>query len=369
MFIEIPPTGSFGVGKSIHHIVDTTRSEKYAQSDNRELILYIYYPTQEKSTSSYAQDIMPILKEKLHKSLNVKGTDLNYLNSLKEHTILNASLSNVVEKFPILFFSPGLEDPVETYTTLLEEMASYGYVVIAINPTYAVDPTVFPDGKTIRMNSELANFWYATHRSFEDIVDEEHEYWLQDANFVINSIKNISPNDSYSFLRNRLDYDLMGAFGHSFGGSLVLQLCRDRKDIKACVNLDGIAFGPKNKRLEVFNKPSMIIAADKEVTDEELEKHNISRSQYDQLVVPRHPRLMYNALNSDSYFVTIKNSDHNSFSDLNILKYPMTKNGDPIGIINKTRVILLHFFNHYLKNNKFNSEIIRSLPGVIFESK
>lgn len=369
MPLVIPqPTGPFGIGKSIHHIIDTTRNEKHGPG-KRELLIYIYYPTDEKFISPYAHDILPILKENLQQAMNVTSDKLNYLDSSQEHSKLHASLSTRHEEFPLLFFSPGLGDPVETYTALLEEMASQGYIVIAINHTYGVDPSVFPNGKIIRMNSELARFWYATERSFEDIVDEEHEWWLQDSNFVINSIKNISENDSFAFLAGRINYNSMGFFGHSFGGSLALQICRDRKDIHACVDIDGIVFGPQSKRSKLVNVPCMFILADQEVTDEELKKHHIARERYDQLVIPRHPRLLYNELKQACYFVTVKESDHNSFSDLNLLKYPITKDGNPREVINATRMVLLQFFNHYLKKEPLKRELIQALPNIVFEKK
>ena len=369
MTLVIPqPTGSFGIGKSIHTIVDVSRNEKHGVG-KRELLIYIYYPTNKHSFSTYAPDIMPFLKESLQQSLEVNNERLNYLDSLKEHTAIHAPLLDEQNKFPVLFFCPGLGDPIETYTTLLEEMASQGYVVIAINHTYGVDPTVFPNGKIVRMNTELARFWYATQRSFEDIVDEEHEWWLQDANFVIDTFKNICPDDSYCFLMGQLDYDSMGFFGHSFGGSLALQICRDRTDIQACVDLDGIVFGPKSKRSEIVNVPCMFIMADKEVSDQELEKHNIARAKYDQLVVPRHPKLLYSLLKKDSYFVTVKNSDHNSFSDLNLLKHPITRDNNPEEIIATTRILLTQFFNHYLRNESFNTEFIKTLKNVVLERK
>ncbi len=369
MHLTIPSaTGPFGIGKSIHTLVDVNRAEKHG-SGKRELLVYIYYPADTKSASSYAADIMPILKENLQQALAVDMSKLEYLDVLQEHTTTNALLANAPHQFPVLFFCPGLGDPIETYTTLLEEMASQGYVVIAINHPYGVDPTVFPDGRVVRINQEVAQFWYATHRSFEDIVDEEHEWWLHDAHFVIDAFKAISSADSYHFLKDRLNYNAMGFFGHSFGGSLALQICRERTDIRACVDMDGIVFGPKSKRSEVVEVPCMFIMADKEVSDEELQKYNIARAKYDQLVVPRHPRLLYNRLKNNAYFATVKNSDHNSFSDLNLLKYPITGHGNPIDVIVATRILLDQFFNHYLKNEPFNTEIITRLKNVILESK
>lgn len=66
----------------------------------------------------------------------------------------------------------------------------------------------------MKASHKHAKFQVLGHSKFGT---KAHEWWLQDANFVINSIKNISTNDSYDFLASRIDYGSMGFFGHSFG--------------------------------------------------------------------------------------------------------------------------------------------------------
>lgn len=62
-------------------------------------------------------------------------------------------------------------------------------------------------------------------------------------------------------------------------------------------------------------------------------------------------------------------SDHNSLSDLNLLKYPIIHDNNPGEIIATTRILLTQFFNHYLKNESFSSELIKALKNVILENK
>lgn len=362
------PTGSYGVGKSIHHLIDAERDEKH-ESGKRELLLHVYYPSHVQGSSAYAPDIIPFIKEKLRYMLNIDEQALQYLDSFKEHTEMHAPLAGAQQKFPVLFFSPGMGDPVEINTALLEEMASHGYVVIAINHTYGVDPTVFPDGRVMRLDPELARFWFAEHRSFEDILDDEHDYWVQDAHFVINAMRSIQETDSYAFLKDRIDYNALVYVGHSLGGGVALQISRERSDMQACVDLDAIVFGQKEKRLQPLTVPCLFIIGGKVVGDELLAKNNISRSKYDQLVVPRHPRLLYEKLAVPAYYVTIENAHHNSFSDTDILKYPITHENDPVEVLQLIRSMMVQFLNHYLKNSAFDKERIASLPGVTFECK
>ncbi len=44
--------------------------------------------------------------------------------------------------FPVLIFEPGLGRLIPNYTTLAEDLASRGYVVVGLNPTYSASITV-----------------------------------------------------------------------------------------------------------------------------------------------------------------------------------------------------------------------------------
>lgn len=370
MLLQIPkPTGHFGVGKTICSMSDTSRQEKHGAQGNRELVVYIYYPTQVAHESPYAPDIAPILKANLAQSLNVPLEKMAYLDAYKEHTQINAPLDPADEKYPLLFFSPGLTDPVELYTSLLEEMASHGYVVCAINHTFGVDPTVFPDGRVARIAAELSGFWHGKNGSFEDIADGEHELRVQDAHFVIDRFKNIGSDDPYAFLQHRLEYDAMGMFGHSLGGSVALQICRERSDVKACADLDGVVFGSASKRYELFSAPTMFVMSGQQITDEELKKYHLSRDRYDNFVLNRIPHTLFEQLKNDAFYITVLDARHNSFSDLPLLKSPFESTDyEPVQIGKTTRACLVEFFDTYLRDERLNMELLGSLPNVMIET-
>ena len=47
------------------------------------------------------------------------------------------------------------------------------------------------------------------------------------------------PADAAGLMAGRLDLDLLGGFGHSFGGNAALQWCRNDRRCRAAANLDG----------------------------------------------------------------------------------------------------------------------------------
>lgn len=63
----------------------------------------------------------------------------------------------------------------------------------------------------------------------------------------------------------------------------------------------------------------------------------------------RHPSKAFN-LNKNSIYKTVTNSDHASFVDSRIIKSPLRKNiSDPFIVIEKTRALIVDFFDYYLK--------------------
>jgi predicted dienelactone hydrolase len=51
-------------------------------------------------------------------------------------------------RWPVVLFSPGNTVPRSIYTTFVEDLASHGFVVVAIDHPYSVAIVVLPDGRT-----------------------------------------------------------------------------------------------------------------------------------------------------------------------------------------------------------------------------
>jgi hypothetical protein len=65
----------------------------------------------------------------------------------------NARISKKSGQFPLLVFLPGLGMNIEVYTALLSDLASHGYVVLAINPTYEVFAATISKDKAVGFSS------------------------------------------------------------------------------------------------------------------------------------------------------------------------------------------------------------------------
>ncbi|EQC47352.1 alpha/beta hydrolase [Bacteriovorax sp. Seq25_V] len=141
---------------------------------------------------------------------------------MEKQSFLNATPLN--EKFPLIFFSPGLGISSLFYTALLEEVASHGYIVAAFSHP-------FMSGNVYLSDSQCAI-------PMIDLPTEREE-------LVVLLDKLISKNlGDFEFVRKKLaslfNYSKLFVMGHSGGGMSATMYCD--KPFTKCdgvVNLDG----------------------------------------------------------------------------------------------------------------------------------
>lgn len=339
--IQLPrPTGSYNVGTSTHFLKDTSRHHNDEKS--RPLLVRIYYPSMEtqKKYPPYLSDTMHLYKEKIVHNYNVSPEDLKYLDGIRDWAMPDAPIDAENSPFPVLFFSPGFFMAAQLYSSLIEEMASHGYVVVAINHTDACWPVMFPDGSNPVILPELANIFSNKERSCLQTFDMTQETWIKDVEFVLSWLRN-QP------LTKSLDLSAMGIFGHSFGGSTAIEAARQYEAFRAVVNLDGSLFGPNWDK--PFETPSLFVVAEKQLTHEEVLNAGLTIEQFDSLQA-RCSKKVFDQLKDNSFYVTVKNADHATFVDSKLIKSPLHKNElNPLRGIEITRTLLVDFFDHYLK--------------------
>jgi hypothetical protein len=342
--IQLPrPTGPYNVGMSTHFLKDISRHHN--DEKGRPLLVHIYYPSVEtkKEYPPYLADTMHLYKEKIVHTYNVSPEDLEYLDGIRDWSMPDAPIDAENSPFPVLFFSPGFLMAAQLYSSLIEEMASHGYVVVAMNHTDACWPVMFPDGSSPVILLELANVFSNKERSCMQTFDMTQETWIKDVEFVLAWLRN-QP------LTKFLDLSSMGIFGHSFGGSTAIEATRQDKAFRAVVNLDGFLFGPNWDK--PFETPSLFVVAEQQLTHEEALKSGLTIEQCDSLLA-RGSKNVFDQLKDNSFYVTVKNVDHATFVDSKLIKSPLLKKElNPLRGIEITRTLLVDFFDHYLKNKK-----------------
>jgi hypothetical protein len=144
-------------------------------------------------------------------------------------------------------FSPGNVTNACFYSALLEELASHGYVVIAMDHPFDVAAVLLRDGRTVGFAGER---WPPLVPSAPGTGDDAHarfyrqrvEERARDAAFVLNQLEAMN-GEAGGRLGSRLDLTRVGIFGHSVGGVAAAHACQLDRRFKACLNMDGLTAG------------------------------------------------------------------------------------------------------------------------------
>lgn len=348
------PSGPYAIGTTRYNLLDTTRIDPYSSDpahSYRELIMQVWYPADTNNAISHCvkhNDYISAHSYSYIKQMIQQGKQLPGFieHSIRTNAYPNISVSTQQKHYPVALFSHGFGNPIYLYTSFLEELASHGFIVAAVEHTYRAEPTEFDDGRIIGIAQE----WYTIMSSmaqFEQVAyDREMDVWVKDLQCAINKLEKINVNDPKNILSNALDLQNLGAFGHSFGGSAVVQLCRSDNRFKAGVNIDGSLFGKKPS--DGFNKPFMLIAAgDHQLSDVEYAIFG-GRAGFKDFF-DRHMSLIntfMTNLTSDKYYITFENTRHSYFSD-SVFFNELSKARDAVF---KTNKLLIYFFKQYLQS-------------------
>lgn len=228
------PTGTYPIGRLRLALIDQQRPELFtpAPTDQRAIVLTIFYPAQ-------AGDQMPPGPYTAARNWQlVNGAPAFLLNLVTPRFVDKAPAAD--RAFPLLLFGAGFGGPITYYTSLIEEIVSHGYVVLAVEHPYHFSTVYFPDGHVIYANDFGAN---------EGIYDTEADkialsaLLVDDLRFALDAAERLNREDAH--LAGRFDLTRIGAFGHSFGGQTAAALGLIDARVKAVINFDGSIVDPR----------------------------------------------------------------------------------------------------------------------------
>lgn len=223
MLVLPQPSGPYAVGRMEYDWTDPSRMDPLASRPGikRELVVWAWYPASRIPGAHPAPYLPPKWASLLGQQHTLFGlSTAQSSDSIQTHSVEQAPLIPGTVRFPVLIFEPGLGSLPTEYTTLLEDLASHGYVVFAITPTYSSD-VVFPDGRVVKATPAGK---LNTNANPQTAANQLVNLWSQDVIFVMDQLTrlNATPGNRWS---QRLDLTRLGVFGHSFGGTAAAQVC------------------------------------------------------------------------------------------------------------------------------------------------
>jgi pimeloyl-ACP methyl ester carboxylesterase len=301
------PTGPFAVGRAIYDWVDDKTLDALVPmpGTKRELLIWIWYPT-EAGQSAAMDDYLPAqMRSAAGPASSLLRLLTRDLSKVHAHSTRNSDMSPQQRSYPVVIMRAGASAAVWSYTTLAEDLASHGYVVVGFDAPYRTYSVVFPDGRVMTRlpenNPELC--LEKTDQERERCANRLLTAWTSDTGFVLDRLQQWNVSDLSGRFTGRLDMTRVGVFGHSFGGAAALQFCHEDSRCKAGIDVDG---APHGSVIQAgIDRPFMFLLSDhsRESDPESSQIRADIRSIYDRLPPDQRE------------FVVIRGANHFLFSD------------------------------------------------------
>lgn len=260
------PSGKFEVGRIQDEWTDKSRHDPLAPGAgiSRKLTVWIWYPAEPGNARSARAPYIPMA---LMQSLNqhrglVLGKLLTHdLAQVIPNSIADALPASSQSPYPVLLLKPGFGMLALDYSTIAEDLASNGYVVIASDSPYSTIVVKYRDGSEALRNTkghpdESSNFDEKHAKDWNLVLDT----WAADNAFILSQLAKFSLDQKSAMLAGKIDFNAVGALGHSFGGAVSLLYCHQDQRCKASVDLDGALFAKAAQQR--YTKPTSFLLSD-----------------------------------------------------------------------------------------------------------
>ena len=279
--------------------------------------MWIWYPASVgRQPASAAEYLPPKWRLAVERQRGVLITKLltRDLSRVRTHSVHDADVSLRHRVYPVILMRAGLAALSADYTTVAEDLASHGYVVVGFDAPYRSSVVVFPDGRVISRAAQNDAELVGGPRQ-EQLIRRLVRAWSADVGFVLDQLELMNTSGPSGRFRGRLDLARVGVLGHSLGGATALMFCADDARCKAGVNVDGAPYGSVIS--SGVTQPFMFLLSDRTGKSNAQDRRiaaNI-RAIYDRL--PRQHRIG----------IVIRGANHFGFSDDgSTLKSPILRN-------------------------------------------
>jgi dienelactone hydrolase len=362
----LAPSGPYAVGMHEYLWIDQNRPDPFVKDTKfrRHLMARVWYPA----------EVVPGAQKALY-VLNPKefGEKSSYaaFTAVKSNAVLDAPIAKGRARFPVLVYQPGggTQRFIGTFET--EELASRGYVVIAVDHPGFSETVAFPDGTRFVPDQhvrpeEKGDFREDVKKNWNWLNDEVFPTWTADAVYTLDKVEELDKTPAQIFYQ-RLDVAKIGMFGWSFGGAESVEMSIDDPRVKAVIDQDGQLFG--NGRKKGTTRPLMLMhhggedRAPKPEQQEVLQELITQTKAWDQALIEHST--------NERYEITIAKTQHGHFSDFMLAIAPAPGELEARRAHAIINAYTLAFFDKYLRG--LSSELLKvsaaEYPEVTFSKK
>ncbi|MHC5062595.1 MAG: alpha/beta hydrolase family protein [Planctomycetota bacterium] len=215
--------GPLRVGTLAFHWIDDSRLEggTVDPQDHRELRAQIWYPAQVEEGAPRAPHTLELdsYREVYNPQL------IAIIERIKTNSVLAAKPER--GPFPVLLFSHGWQATGSGYTSLMENLASQGFIAVGIDHPFL--------GRVLLESGEITEPSEAHFRSNEDTV----ACYSKDQLFALDRLQEL--NRDHPSLTGKLNLDRVASMGHSSGVHAAAGAARRSGKIKASILIDGFS--------------------------------------------------------------------------------------------------------------------------------
>ncbi|MGW5658372.1 alpha/beta hydrolase [Streptomyces humi] len=246
------PTGRYPVGRTTADWTDHARTDPLAPHPGRprELSAWLWYPAAPAPGAPPAP-YAPGAWSGLHMGGLPELGETSF-DDIRVHAVADAPVA--AGRFHVVVLEPGLGLAAPQYTTLAENLASHGYLVAGITPTYSANLTVL-NGRPVSA-TPAGNPQDSDAAAMRPANDRLVSVWAADDRFAA---ARVAALDATGRFAGHVDAATAMYLGHSFGGAAALQACHDDPHCAGAADLDGTQFGTVVH--SGLGKPMMLLAS------------------------------------------------------------------------------------------------------------
>lgn len=281
MFTVPEPAGPMPVGTRSIALVDPNRADPVgdAPSGKRELAIRAWYPA---ANAHADREVAPLMSRGVADGM-VSGTMptfiFQHLSLIDTASAIDAPIEQNTERAPVVIFVPGFRSFTTQSSVLAQDLASQGFVVLAIGSPGDASALEYPDGRIAAFNNDslladekgveaLTRATAATTLEAQRPAIAEALKEMRGADATLRGqvadvrlLADAIARDEVDGFADLLDTSRVFIVGMSLGGAVAAQACAELPACAGAVNLDGFQFGDFFER--AYPKPLLVLMSDR----------------------------------------------------------------------------------------------------------